>query len=151
MTGQAGTGPGVVALPSRRAVRLGDAAAVAYVLLCVTAGVLAGLQIWALAELHRGLVQTAEAFDQTARAIAAIGDVPVIGGGAGRLAGSVQEAATQIRDGALAARTQVHTLALVVGAAIAALPLVPVLGLYVPLRLAWRRAVRRPRVGSAER
>jgi hypothetical protein len=150
MMGQAGPEPAAVALPSRRAVRLGDAVAVTYVLLCVAAGVVAGLQIWALAELHRGLVQTAEAFDLTARAIGAVGNVPVIGGGAGQLAGSVQDAATQIREGALAARAQIRTLALVVGAAIAALPLVPVLGLYLPLRLAWRRAVRRP-LGRSEK
>jgi hypothetical protein len=145
---------GTTLLPSRRTVRRWDAAAVVFVLLCAAAGVVAGMQIWALAELHRGLVQTAEAFDLTARALGTVGNVPVIGDDAGRLAGSVQDAATQIRVGALEARAEVRTLAVAVGAAIAVLPVVPVLAVYVPLRVAWHRGVRllgvRPPAGGPE-
>jgi hypothetical protein len=129
-------------LPSGRAIRRWDLLATAYILLCAAFGVAAGLHLWALAELHRGLLEASNALDLTARAIALLGEVPVVGSGADQLAGSVRDTAGQVRASALGARTDVRVLAVVVGAAVALLPVIPVLAVYLPLRLARRREVR---------
>ena len=121
-------------LPSARSLHRWDATATVYVVVVVGAGLFAGQQIWSLAELHRGLLDAADALDLTARAIGLVGQVPLIGSGADQLAGSVADTSAQIRTSAVAARADVRSLALVIGAAIALLPIVPVLVLYVPLR-----------------
>ncbi len=128
-------------LPSARSVRRWDAVVVAYAIAVVGAGLFAGRQIWALAELHRGLLDAADALDLTARAIGLLGQVPLVGSGADQLAGSVAETSAQVRTNAATTRANVRSLAVAVGATIALLPLVPVLGVYVPLRLARYREV----------
>ena len=129
-------------LPSARSLHRWDATATVYVVVVVGAGLFAGRQIWSLAELHRGLLDAADALDLTARAIGLLGQVPLIGSGADQLAGSVADTSAQIRTSAVAARADVRSLALVIGAAIALLPIVPVLVLYVPLRMARQRELR---------
>ncbi len=69
------------------------------------------------------------ALDLTARAIGLVGQVPLIGSGADRLAGSVADTSAQIRTKAVAARADVRSPALVI---------VPVLVLCLPLRVATR-------------
>lgn len=128
-------------LPSGRSLRRWDLAAAAYVLACIAVGVAAGWQIWSLADLHRSLLAGADALTSTARAVGLVGQVPVIGSGADQLAGSITDTADQMRRNAVTVRTQVHALAVVVGAAIAVLPTVPVVALYVPLRVARGREV----------
>jgi hypothetical protein len=115
---------------------------VAYAVVVIGAGLFAGRQIWALAELHRGLLDAADALDLTARAIGLLGQVPLVGSGADQLAGSVAETSAQVRTNATAARANVRSLAVVVGAVIALLPIVPILVVYVPLRVARHREVR---------
>lgn len=129
-------------LPSARTVRRWDAAIVVYLLVVVGAGLLAGRQIWALAQLHLGLLDAADALDLTARAIGLLGQVPVVGAGADQLAGSVADTSGQVRTSAVAARADVRSLAVVVGASVALLPTVPVLLMYVPLRVARHREMR---------
>ncbi len=129
-------------LPSGRTLRRWDVATLVYTAVFAALGVVAGVQLWNLAELHRALLEAAQALDQTSRAIALVGEVPVVGDGAAELAGSVRDTAAQVRTGALAAATDVRTLAVVVGVALVVLPLAPVLALYVPLRVARAREVR---------
>jgi hypothetical protein len=128
-------------LPTRRSVRGCDVAVAIYALVCLTLGVVVGMHVWALAELHRGLLEAADALDLTARAIALLGDVPFVGPSANELAGSVTDTSTQVRASALDARADVRVLAVLVGTAVGVLPVVPMLAVYVPLRIAWRRAV----------
>ncbi len=60
-------------LPSARSLHRWDATATVYVVVVVGAGLFAGRQIWSLAELHRGLLDAADALDLTARAIGLVG------------------------------------------------------------------------------
>ncbi|HXV92723.1 MAG TPA: hypothetical protein VD813_05455 [Pseudonocardia sp.] len=129
-------------VPSARTLRRWDAAAVLTAALFVGLGVAAGVQVWQLAELHRGLVQAADALDLTARAIALLGEIPLIGSGAGELAASVRDTAVEVRGSAAAARGDLRTLAVVIGTALAALALLPLLLAYVPLRVARSRELR---------
>ena len=66
-------------LPSGRTLRRWDVATLGYVALFVVLGVSAGVQLWSLAELNRGLLEASQALDLTARAIALLGEVPLVG------------------------------------------------------------------------
>jgi hypothetical protein len=129
-------------LPSRRTVRRWDLTAAVTVVVFAALGVLTALHVWALAELDAGLLRAADALDVTAQAIGLLGEVPLVGDGAGELAGSVQETAVDIRSSVGAARADVQALAVLLGVAVAALPIVPLLLAYLPLRLARRRELR---------
>ena len=128
-------------LPSGRTLRRWDLATAVYVLASLAVGAAAGWQIWSLAELHRALLEAADALTLTARAVGLVGEVPVVGDGADQLAGSITDTAVQLRTNALTVRTQVHALAVVVGVAIALLPTVPLVAVYLPLRVARGREV----------
>jgi hypothetical protein len=128
-------------LPSDRTLRRCDLAAAVYMLLSLAVGAAAGWQIWSLAELHRSLLEAADALALTSRAVGLVGEVPVVGDGADQLAGSITDTAVQLRTNALTVQTQVHALAVVVAVAIALLPTVPLVALYLPLRVARAREV----------
>ncbi|MCX6462273.1 MAG: hypothetical protein NTW05_01580 [Pseudonocardiales bacterium] len=105
-------------------------------------GLVVGAQLWGLAELHRGLLDAAVALESTGRAIGLVADVPLLGEGAGSLAGDVTAAAADVRAQAVAARDGVRAVAIGVGATIVLLGLLPAAVLWLPLRLARRRDLR---------
>lgn len=129
-------------VPSARTMRRWDLAAALCGTLVVVLGFLAGLQVWQLAELHRGLLGAAEALDTTSRALGLLEDVPIVGGGADELAGEVATTAAQVRAGALGARSDVRTLGLLLMVGIVVLGLLPLLLVYLPVRLARTRELR---------
>ena len=140
-------------LPSGRTLRRWDLAAVSSTLAFLALGAVAGWRIAALAELHRGLLDAADALDLTARSVALVGEVPVIGDGADQLAGSITDTAAQVRADAVAARGDVRALAVVGGVTIALLPIVPLVTFYLPLRIARAREMagrRRKLAGRAD-
>ena len=128
-------------LPSDRTLRRWDLAATVYILASLAVGAVAGWQIWSLAELHRSLLEAADALTLTARAVGLVGEVPLVGAGADQLAGSITDTAEEVRRNAVTVRTQVHALAVIVGVAVALLPTVPVVAVYLPLRVARAREV----------
>lgn len=129
-------------LPSRRTVRRWDLAAVATVVLFGVLGVLTTVRVWALADLDRPLLEAAEALDLTARAIDAVGRIPLVGDSADQLAAGVRETAAEVRVGAGAAQEDLRAVAVLLGVAVVAMPVVPLLLTYLPLRLARRRELR---------
>ena len=140
-------------LPSGRTLRRWDALAVLFTLVFVGLGAGAAWQVWSLAELDRSLLQAADALDLTARAVGLVGQLPVVGSGAGQLAGSITDTAAQVRANATTARAQVHVLAVVLGAAVALLAVVPLVAFYLPLRVARARelaGLRRKLAGTVD-
>ncbi len=136
-------------LPSRRAVRLLDAVIGASVVVSVGLGVLTGVELARLATLGVALQDAASALERTGRALGSVAGVPVIGGQVGQLAEGVVTTAADVRSGAVQAVGAVQVLAIVVGIAVALVP-VPLLAAYLPFRV-WRaRALRELRqlVGS---
>lgn len=129
-------------VPSRRTCRGLDALATLVAVGFVALGLVVGLQLWGLAELHRGLLDAAAALESTGQAVRLIGDVPLVGDSARRLADDVTAAAVDMRADAVAARDGLRAVAVGVGTTIALLGLLPVAVLYGPLRLARRRELR---------
>ncbi|OLT05638.1 hypothetical protein BJF90_00990 [Pseudonocardia sp. CNS-004] len=130
-------------VPSRSTIRWCDAAALVAIAVFAALGTAAGLHLTALADLHRTLGQAAETLDVTAATVAGMADVPFVGDDAGRLAGSIGAAATELRAGAAALDDRLQALGLIAGAAVTAVPVVPLVVLvYAPLRLARSRELR---------
>ncbi len=126
-------------LPSARTIRRLDVVSVVIVIVFAAFGLFAGLHLWELAGLHRGLLGAATGLESTGRAIASLADLPLVGDAAQQRADDVVRTAAQVETGALAVRDTVQVMAVVVGVAIALLAVVPVAVLYLPLRLARRR------------
>lgn len=136
--------------PSARAVRRLDAIAALVVVVFVTLGVLAGIEMARLAGFNSSLLNPASALDQVGRSLAAIARVPFVGASIGPLTNSVQQTAASIRADAASAVAGVHALAVVVGLAIAVVPLAPLLCGYLPLRVIRFVQIRRLRRLLAE-
>ncbi|MGQ0717836.1 MAG: hypothetical protein ACT4NP_11095 [Pseudonocardiales bacterium] len=126
-------------LPGARTIRRLDVLSVVIVIGFAAFGLFAGLHLWGLAGLHRGLLGAASGLESTGRALASLADLPLVGDAAQRQADNVVRTAAEVRTGALAVRDSVQVMAIVVGVAIALLAVVPVALLYLPLRLARRR------------
>lgn len=131
--------------PSRRAIIWCDVAVGATTALFAALGVLAGAQVAALADLHHTLLEAAHALDLTARAVGLVDGVPFIGDDAGLLADSVRETATSVRASATRVHDDLRAVGVLVGVVIAAIPIIPLVLLYAPLRLARHRELRRLR------
>lgn len=129
-------------VPHHRTVRRLDIATGAIVVGFVALGLAVGMQLWNLAQLHRGLLDVATALDSTARAVDLVAGAPLIGGDAQRLADDVGAAAAQVRTSAVLARDATRAVAVGVGLAIALSAVLPVAVFYLPLRVARRRELR---------
>lgn len=129
-------------LPGHRTLRRLDVVAVTTLVVFLVLGAVAGVSLARLAQLGAGLADVGRSLDLAARAIALLGEVPVVGEAAGRLSDGVAQAAAGVTANGAAVEQVSWTVALTVGTAIALLP-VPLLGgAYLPLRRARRREIR---------
>ena len=130
-------------LPSGRTLRRWILTAAGYIVALLAVGAAGGWQIWSLAELHCSLLEAADGLTLTARAAGLVGEVPVVGAGVGadQLAGGITDTAEEVRRNAVTVRGQVHVLAVVVGVAVVLLLTVPLVAVYLPLRVARAREV----------
>ncbi|HVL82706.1 MAG TPA: hypothetical protein VM367_00200 [Pseudonocardia sp.] len=110
-------------LPGRHLLRRLDLLAAVTLVVFLALGVLAGLALARLAQLGPALADVAGSLDLTARAIALVGEVPVVGESADRLSGSVAQAAGSVAASATEVEQGWWTLAGAVGIAIALLPI----------------------------
>jgi hypothetical protein len=103
-------------------------------------------EVAALRALSHTVVKAGAATVSTGHAIAAVGHLPFVGGQISQLAAQAVAAGASARASGASTATTIDQLAVLLGIAIALIPTLPVLGLYLPLALSWRRdrtAVRR--------
>lgn len=103
-------------------------------------------EVSALRSLSRTVVKAGAATESTGHALAAVGHLPFVGGRISQLASQAVEAGASARASGASTESTVDQLAVLLGIAIALIPTVPLLALYLPLALGWRRdrkAVRR--------
>jgi hypothetical protein len=103
-------------------------------------------EVAALRTLSHTVVKAGAATESTGHALAAVGHLPLVGGRISQLAEQAIAAGASARTSGAATATTIDRLAVLLGIAIALIPTVPLLGLYLPLRLGWRRdrkAIRR--------
>jgi len=127
---------------SARTVRLLDGLLVAYIVVWVVLGVLIAVDIRAQAELSDQVTRVGGALTDIGESLDMVSAVPLVGGGVGELADRVLDAGESVQQSGRDSRAALERMGVVVGLAFIAVPLMLVLPVYLPLRLAWRREVR---------
>lgn len=129
-------------LISARTMRLLDVLLVVYVVVWVVLGVLIAADIRRQADLSDHVTRIGEALTDIGESLDVLAGLPLVGGNVGEVTGRVTDAGESVQQSGRDSRASLERMGVLVGVAFAALPLVLVLPLYLPVRLAWRREVR---------
>ena len=138
--------PSAPAFLSARAMRRLDVALAIWALFWIGIAAYTAYEVAALRTLSDTVVKAGAATVSTGHALAAVGHLPFVGGRISQLAAQAVAAGASARASGASTAMTIDRLAVLLGIAIALIPTVPLLALYVPLRLSWRRdrnAVRR--------
>lgn len=127
---------------SARTVRRLDVLLVVYVVVWAVLGVLIGADIRRQADLSDHVTRIGRALTDIGAGLDVLGGLPLVGGDIGAAAGRVTEAGESVVQSGRESRDSLERMGVLVGIAFAAVPLMLVLPVYVPLRRGWRREVR---------
>jgi hypothetical protein len=131
--------PSVPAFLSARAMRRLNVALAIWALFWIGIAAYTAYEVAALRTLGHTVVKAGAATESTGHALAAVGHLPFVGGQISNLAAQAIAAGASARASGAATAASIDRLAVLLGIAIALIPTVPLLALYVPLRLGWRR------------
>lgn len=123
-------------------IRLLDGAVVAWIVLWLVVAVWSAFTIWELSELGDTVTTTGQSIGNAGSALKSLEDLPVVGERPGEVGSDALVAGAEIEARGQLVKSQLQQLAILLGMAICLIPTTPVVGLYVPLRLARRREVR---------
>lgn len=126
-------------------IRLWDGIVVFWVAFWIVMGAAIGVTIWSLSGLADSTVESGRALDSAGQALEGLGRIPVIGDGPGEFGTQVRDTASGIVQNGEQAGHSLKILAVLLGISIAVVPSVPVVGFYLPFRLARRRDVQQVR------
>ena len=130
-----------IRLLNAHTVRVLDIGVVVWIVVWAALGVVIWHDIRAQAALSDSVVRVGGAVKQTGDALAALGAVPLVGGGIRDLAERVQKAGADVLTTGQESKDAIRRTAVIAGFGVGILPAAIVLLLYLPLRLAWRRDV----------
>ncbi|MGY1683132.1 hypothetical protein [Geodermatophilus sp. SYSU D01176] len=128
----------VVDAVGRRGLRLLDGLVLLCGVLWVVVGVSAGHEVRQLTSVSDSAEASALAADRAGEALQSLRDLPLVGEDTGELGDEVRAAARGVSANAAESRVTVQRLGVLLGVAIALLPLTPVLWSYLPARLTRR-------------
>lgn len=118
--------------------------------LWLVVGAWSGVTLWQLSELGDTVTNSGRAIRSAGEALTVVGNVPLVGERPAELGQEVTATGTDIADRGQQVKGQLQQLSLLLGLAIALMPTTPVLGLYVPLRVARHRETTELRAALAE-
>ncbi len=125
-----------------RAIRTWDLILSVWVVMWLAIALIIAFEIHDLTLISDTLVDSSEVLEETGVVLTSLRDVPVVGDRVEDVEREIIEAARSARASGDASRNSITRLSVLLGLAIAVLPTVPVVGLYVPLRVSWDRDVR---------
>ncbi|HET7327086.1 MAG TPA: hypothetical protein VFJ14_07330 [Nocardioidaceae bacterium] len=131
-------------------VRLLDGLIIFWLALWIVVGAWSGYTIWQLSDLGDTVTNSGLALHSTGEALQTLGELPVVGAEPSDLGDEVVSTAEDIAGRGQDVQAQLRQLSLTLGLSIMLMPTTPVLGLYLPLRLARRRELLDVRRGLAE-
>ena len=108
----------------------------------IVVAIAVAVELNGLSELSRTVGRVGTALDQTGDAVQALGSAPLVGDQLGDVGARIKQAAASARESARGSRQSVDNLTVLLSLAIAVIPSVPLLGVYLPLRLARIRDAR---------
>jgi len=126
---------------SARTVRGLDVLLVVYVVVWTVLGALIGADIQRQADLSDQVTRIGRALTDIGAGLDVLGGLPLVGGEIDAAAGRVTEAGESVVQSGRESRAGLERMGALVGIAFAAVPLMLVLPVYVPLRRGWRREV----------
>lgn len=125
----------------KKLIRVLDIGVLVWAVIWLGLAVVTGMEVRSLRQLSTTLVHSSEVLADTADVLGAIEDVPLLGSRVEDVGASVRTAAESTRASGLASRENIKDLSLLLGVLIFLIPLLPVLFLYLPLRISWSREV----------
>lgn len=131
--------PSVPAFLSARAMRRLNVGLAIWAVFWIGIAAYTAYEVSALRTLSHTVVKAGAATESTGHALAAIGHLPFVGGQISQLAEQAIEAGASARTSGASTAATIDRLAVLFGIAIALIPTVPLLALYLPLLLSWRR------------
>ncbi len=123
-------------------IRLLDGLVVFWFVLWLVVGGWAGWTIWNLSDLGDTVTASGESIHSAGEALESLGGVPLVGERPLELGRETSATGVDIAERGQVVKSQLRQLSLLLGLAIAFMPTTPVIGLYVPQRLARRRDLR---------
>src|SRR4051812_39346872 len=129
----------VPAFLSARAMRLLNVALAIWAAIWIGIAAYTAYEVAALRSVSATVVKAGAATEATGHALAALSGVPFVGGKLASLAAQTIAAGASARASGASTGSTIDQLAVLLGIAIALVPTVPLLALYVPLRMSWQR------------
>lgn len=129
-------------MASSRLLRALDAALAAWVAAWIGLGVAIGINVGDLTKLSHTVVVDGQAIETVGRSLAHLGGVPFVGGQISSTARQVTQAGASAVASGQSSASSIHALSFLLAVAVALLPSVPVLCVYLPARLERRREAR---------
>jgi hypothetical protein len=134
-----------------RLVRVLDVAAVLWVALWIVLALLVGREVRDLRDLSDTVVKAGVAVEQTGGLVRGLADIPFLGDRVSRVAGQVEAAGRSAQVSGRDSQDSTENLSVLLAFAIGLIPTLPLLGLYLPLRLTWSRDARAVRAALRNR
>ena len=131
--------PTVPAFLSARAMRWLNVAVAIWAAFWIGLGAYTGYEVNALRTLSDTVVKAGQASAAAGDALSTIGNIPLVGGRVGSLGAQAAAAGRSAETSGASSKTTIDQLAILFGLAIGLIPTVPLLALYIPLRVSWRR------------
>lgn len=134
-----------------RTVHAWDGFILFWVVLWLVIGVWTGVTLWQASATGDTISTSGDALQTAGNGLQGLAELPIIGEGPGKVGTEVTETGEDIAERGQLIKGQLRRLAILLSLAVVAIPVMPVGGFYVPLRLSWRRRVRDLRTALAER
>lgn len=112
-----------------------------WVVLWIVVGAWTGITLWQAADTGDTISSSGRSIATVGDSLAGLADVPLVGGKPGEIGEQVSQNGAEITARGQEIKGQLRQLALLLGLSIVAIPITPVLGLYLPVRLERRREV----------
>lgn len=122
-------------------VHLLDGLVIFWMAVWLVVGIWSGVTIWQVSSVGDTVTNSGEALGGAGEALQDLGELPVVGERPGELGAEVGATADQISVSGQQAKGELRRLALLLGLSIVGIPTAPVVGLYLPLRVARRREI----------
>jgi hypothetical protein len=126
----------------RRSTRvLLDLALLLWVAVWIVVGLWVGREVKGLTDLSRTVIAAGLALEEAGGALQTLDDLPFVGEDVSGVGERTERAGESARLSGRSSRESIESLSVLLGVSIAVAPTLPLLLLYVPMRLAWRRQV----------
>lgn len=128
-----------------RSVRTLDGVVLFWCVLWCVLGVWTGVTLWHAADVGDTISASGRSLTDVGEGLQGLSDIPVIGEGPGEVGASVSETAADIVARGAEVKADLRLLGVFLGVAVVGIPVTPILGLYLPMRLRRGREVARIR------